>query len=342
MKRLIAFVLILALTVSTCLAYSVPDNTIVYVTPSGTKYHRENCSYTTTVRSMTILAAVNQGYTACSRCRPNVLTGNYESDWDGGYTDSSGGSGTSSSSSVSPTPTPSEPEEKETNKVLNAVLELIKVVGLLIAGWIGIMAVYGILYYLVVGVRFLFGWRERKEEKQRKAEEARLQKEKYTKFYSGKNILAMAGAPEKITIGSDGLPKMIDASGWGKEFTFYVSRTGQAYHRKRGCSGAHIPVHALRVSGYRACTRCCPVQPDLAWYKQYCEIKQIADMYNIPMECAPLQTVSIAQEQSERATGDYWTTVQTGTGEAGNPVCSTIYANDPEELKRKVDEATKE
>lgn len=43
----------------------------VYVTKSGTKYHREGCSYLSGGRTALGLAdAKNQGYTPCSRCKP--------------------------------------------------------------------------------------------------------------------------------------------------------------------------------------------------------------------------------------------------------------------------------
>ena len=87
------FVALFALIVS-AFAYSVPDDTIVYVTPSGSKYHREDCSYTTSVRPMTIKEAERKGYDACSRCDPDKLTGEYHSNWDGksGSNGMSGGS----------------------------------------------------------------------------------------------------------------------------------------------------------------------------------------------------------------------------------------------------------
>lgn len=78
MKRLILFFLISLLLVLPVLAYSVPDDTIVYVTPSGTKYHREDCTYTnSSISSLTIRDAEARGYEPCSRCSPNVLQGEY-------------------------------------------------------------------------------------------------------------------------------------------------------------------------------------------------------------------------------------------------------------------------
>ena len=94
MKR-VAFLLLAVVflieTATPLFAYNVPDDTIVYITPTGSKYHREDCTYTTTVRPLTIREAEAKGYDFCSRCRPHQLTGQYVSNWDG-KGGSSGGS----------------------------------------------------------------------------------------------------------------------------------------------------------------------------------------------------------------------------------------------------------
>lgn len=75
MKRIILFFLIALLLMSPVLAYSVPDDTIVYVTPHGEKYHTSDCSYLDTYDSMTIKEAERQGYEPCSRCDPDMTPG---------------------------------------------------------------------------------------------------------------------------------------------------------------------------------------------------------------------------------------------------------------------------
>ena len=75
MKRIILFFLVSLLLVSPVLVYSVPDDTIVYVTPHGEKYHTSDCSYLTTYDSMTIKEAENRGYEPCSRCDPDRTPG---------------------------------------------------------------------------------------------------------------------------------------------------------------------------------------------------------------------------------------------------------------------------
>lgn len=60
----------------------VPGDTIVYVTDSGTKYHRDGCSYLESKYAITKSDAERKGYEPCSRCDPDVKTGTYTSDWD--------------------------------------------------------------------------------------------------------------------------------------------------------------------------------------------------------------------------------------------------------------------
>lgn len=43
---------------------------IVYVTDTGSKYHRSGCSYLRSKNPITLEKAISQGYGACSRCNP--------------------------------------------------------------------------------------------------------------------------------------------------------------------------------------------------------------------------------------------------------------------------------
>lgn len=50
---------------------SAYGDTIVYVTKSGTKYHRRSCGYLfESKKSITLKKAVEHGYSPCSRCNP--------------------------------------------------------------------------------------------------------------------------------------------------------------------------------------------------------------------------------------------------------------------------------
>lgn len=103
----LVFSLILSLA-STAFAYSVPSDTVVYVTPTGECYHLYNCSYIKdSYSSLYISDAEAYGYRPCSRCDPNIATGVYE--WsDEESWSSSGGDGSRGSSNSSKSQTGAE------------------------------------------------------------------------------------------------------------------------------------------------------------------------------------------------------------------------------------------
>lgn len=43
---------------------------LVYITPSGKRYHRQSCSYATNAQAVTIAEAIQKGLTPCSKCKP--------------------------------------------------------------------------------------------------------------------------------------------------------------------------------------------------------------------------------------------------------------------------------
>lgn len=46
------------------------NETIVYITNTGSKYHRASCSYLKSKNAITKEKAISQGYSPCSRCNP--------------------------------------------------------------------------------------------------------------------------------------------------------------------------------------------------------------------------------------------------------------------------------
>jgi len=64
-------VLLLAL-VASCMMPTTPDNSVtVYVTNTGSKYHRSGCRYLSQSKiAISLSQAKAQGYTACSVCDP--------------------------------------------------------------------------------------------------------------------------------------------------------------------------------------------------------------------------------------------------------------------------------
>lgn len=144
MKRIFLVFVAIFLITSPCLAYSVPDDTIVYVTNTGTKYHREGCSYLHSSRAMTIKRAEASGYGPCSRCDPDQKTGEYVSTWAG---DSSG----KSNSTSRPTPTPTiEPAPDSTNAAIEEEGERIGLVD--IVAFVAFIFFFGLPCVLTVVV----------------------------------------------------------------------------------------------------------------------------------------------------------------------------------------------
>lgn len=287
MKRKVLAAMVAALftllLVNSAFAYTVPSDTVVYVTPTGSKYHREDCTYIkNSCRALTISSAEGQGYGACSRCEPDVLTGQYVSNWDGDSGDGGGGTG---EKSEPPVKAESSPTDKHEASNLALIVLLIVFVG-----------PYAIIAFcLVIGaIKYVIETPKRKAQKAKELQEKQYaeeiarqqfeqQKDEYTALYGGRTAEESAGMPDWAEIGSDGLPKEKKTKGWGRRYTCYVTKSGKCYHTKYGCSGARIPMHASRVkwSGKSACSRCGGRLPDLQWYTKYQEIKWIKKKYGI-------------------------------------------------------------
>lgn len=119
----------------------------------------------------------------------------------------------------------------------------------------------------------------------------KIEKELYTSQYAGKSMEQLVHIPPGSSIGTDGLPRSARAGGkWGSEYTFYVTKSGHAYHRKYGCSGARDPVNAYdlkryimrgRYKWFKPCGRCKPTFPNWGWVDQYKEIERIKKKYKI-------------------------------------------------------------
>lgn len=121
MKKLIILLLAALVLALPVFAYTVPDDTIVYVTDHGEKYHREDCTYTSeSAHPLTIEKAEAKGYTPCSRCNPDRHTGEYVSDWDG----EPGSSESSSSSHASANISSGTAKGKSSGDILGLIVVL--------------------------------------------------------------------------------------------------------------------------------------------------------------------------------------------------------------------------
>ena len=155
-KTLVLLLVVLCVLTAAALAYTVPDDTVVYVTPTGEKYHREDCSYTSSVRPMTIQAAERKGYDACSRCDPDRLTGEYHSSWDGKSGKSSGSSSSSSSKPADPPKIEASAETDTKQKKNPFIIELIKIIGIICLDCVVFVVGLGAFMYVVELIKKLF------------------------------------------------------------------------------------------------------------------------------------------------------------------------------------------
>lgn len=104
-RRIAAFLLALLFFSALALpAIATPaDNgdTIVYVTTTGTKYHRKSCGYLNrSCYEITLREAVKSGYSPCSRCSPPRYNGTIENSSRSSDRSQSSGSRSSSTGSV--------------------------------------------------------------------------------------------------------------------------------------------------------------------------------------------------------------------------------------------------
>lgn len=145
MKRLWIYLIVLALCLAGVAgaianASEMPGDTAVYVTGTGTKYHRDGCSYLESKSRTTKRAAEAAGYEPCSRCNPDVKAGTYTSDWNG---KSGNRKPTSSTGEWSEKPVPTKEVQKPfTEKVREIADKLLVAIACIAAtlyfGWIAI------------------------------------------------------------------------------------------------------------------------------------------------------------------------------------------------------------
>ncbi len=72
MKKKIAIVLLGLFAIS--IAFAAPGSTIVYITKTGAKYHKDGCSSLRKSKiPVTLQEAVDRGYEPCKICNPPRL-----------------------------------------------------------------------------------------------------------------------------------------------------------------------------------------------------------------------------------------------------------------------------
>lgn len=330
MKRIFLVFVAIFLLISPCLSYSVPDDTIVYVTSTGTKYHRAGCSYLKSKRAMTIQQAEARGYGPCSRCNPSWKTGEYESNWDGQSSSSSSHVDARPTSTPTPDPIP-EPEKTE-----DAPLVLF---------WIAIP-----IFFCIAIPAYVIKYR--------------IDKKKYLAEYSGKSVSKEAGVPRWVFIDQDGVPRNKAYPNDKVDYlVVYISRKGKKYHSK-GCEYARNSTEILlseaKRRGMQQCKVCKTTGSPPEWLLKYRRIDHIRKKYKIPMQDSPSPKTNTSasqnevreqrsafshQKKNEKTKFDgptlfdlikdtdkeknYWIVNEKG---------KKIYADDPEELSKKIEE----
>lgn len=300
MKRFFALMLAVLLCwgLSFALAYSVPYNTVVYVTDTGYAYHRWGCPHLKSSHPLTIQEAEGRGYWPCSRCDPDVLTGQYIPS---GENHSSG----SNKSGVKPATREAASTDQNTSITSAKPIDWSGIITILVAFWpITLYLGWKCVRLITWPVR---AWRER--EKPAKAPESSRERvaavlpeqtllpdkdlpeatsrtsgdrEKYIALYEHKAPIGLVAVPPGTELGPDELPKIKGTKGWGKTYTVYISKSGKCFHQRRGCSGATTPIHLWNAHYRRsACSICCNDLPNLDWYAEYVRIKGIKEMYRI-------------------------------------------------------------
>lgn len=72
-KKIMAILLFFIIVFCPFISYANPEDTIVYITDTGSKYHSYGCGYLRSCNSITLEEAVKNGYEPCSRCNPPIL-----------------------------------------------------------------------------------------------------------------------------------------------------------------------------------------------------------------------------------------------------------------------------
>lgn len=308
-KVLIVFILLIVLFLISAYAYN--GDTLVYVTRTGECYHRDGCSYLKSRIEITLEDAVNQGYRPCSRCNPPILGEDRSTD-DNNYVRSNTSSSTStshSSSSIS-TSKPAKSSNVGASIANSSASEsfswayiILGVVGLLIGSFAAnikrkkdLQAVQNQSDKKIQALQAETQALKSKmssidmQKSQMSNRIQDLEKQLYQERFANRDIHQLSNAPEDSEIGSDGLPRLKRARNlWGRRYTRYISRTGETYHKDKGCCNAHIPVNVYSiykqsdpsVKGLRPCRRCNPTIPDLIWVDKWLELSPSKDSYGL-------------------------------------------------------------
>lgn len=231
---------------------------IVYITNTGSKYHRENCSYLKSKNAISLREAVEQGYTPCSRCNPPRLGERTEEDDDPYEVPANNTNSGSSAGSRNPSQ-----NHAHSNNVNYSVSNSAKKkneypIGISCAAFVG-----------GAGILAIISKSKRAKADKRRKEKLAADRKIFLDKLNGERIRDKAGVPANYYF-YNGLPKDNNNREYGS-FTLYISKSGNHYHSRRGCCSARIPIHSFKASRlYKPCSKCCKSGyriPD--WYMNY-------------------------------------------------------------------------
>lgn len=308
MKKNTLFAVLVLIAFLLVSAYAYNGDTLVYVTRTGECYHRDGCSYLKSRIEITLEDAVNQGYRACSRCHPPILGEDSPTDAKD-YSRSAPSSSTSYGASPASTPKPANNSALATSITQSPSNSFS--LGFLLSGVAGLLL--GTTIINIKRKKEIDSFRNQSVEKIRvlqvESQELKqkiaafenqksqmnsrihdLEKQLYEERFANRNVHDLAKAPIDSEIGSDNLPRLKQAQNlWGKKYTRYISRTGETYHKDKGCCNASIPINVYTiykqsdpsVRGLRPCRKCNPIMPDLLWVDRWLEIAPSKDEYGL-------------------------------------------------------------
>lgn len=311
-KRLLLMANIMSIFLAILCAKAVAYNgdVIVYVTYTGECYHRLGCTYLDSQVELSLEEAVQKGYYRCSRCSPPILGEDNAHDTDKYYSYAERQEMQQVEDKKEEKERKQEDQEDEQQKEL--------------ARQKYILVTYVIALIVGVSVVILVLLARAKMKKEMELHEARCR---------GEIPGGMPGMPFGTVIGDDGFPTQIGKNGWGPMYTFYVARSGSVFHKVPNCSrGAYYPVHAINIGNRRPCKKCKPVLPDLNWFNSHKDSHKDARSAGRSREEAKQKektTIHLPQK------ADYSLRVKIGVTKNGAPIYKMVYADNPEELRKK-------
>lgn len=287
LSRLLCAILSLLLlsSILTPIALASNDNVVVYVTNTGTVYHRWNCSYLKSHIAVTLEWAVSHNYTRCRRCDAPILgtPRSTDNDYYGTPLFPPPSIEPKSSGGNSQTHKNTNEQERKKSNVFNYIIGGLSILLFTPIGWLALSLVTSPANRRkkVISSRTITPKRIPNYKQNRAA---------FIEKYSNKSLDDFALIPTGVTFDQYGKPRGPGRGKWGRDYTFYRSKSGKTYHSKSTCTkGATIPIHAMDVRPYSPCKRCKPMLPDLSWYYERERIKSECRYYGITIPEHPLQ-----------------------------------------------------